>query len=64
MFKLDNDPRITPVGGSLLQVGGRSNLKWVEDLRLDLYVNNWSLIADLSIMARTGCAVAAKDGAV
>ena len=34
-------------------------------MRLDLYyVENWSLTADLSIMARTVGAVLAKDGAV
>ena len=116
-FKIDNDPRITPVGGflrrysideipqlinvlrgemslvgprpqvakevalydnaaarrlfvkpgmtGLWQVSGRSNLDWEESLRLDLYyVENWSLTADLSIMARTVRAVIAKDGAV
>ena len=117
LFKIDNDPRITPVGAflrrysideipqlvnvlrgemslvgprpqvakevalydraaarrlfvkpgmtGLWQVGGRSNLNWEESLRLDLYyVENWSLTADLSIMARTVRAVLAKDGAV
>jgi exopolysaccharide biosynthesis polyprenyl glycosylphosphotransferase len=117
LFKIDNDPRITPVGSflrrysideipqlinvlrgdmslvgprpqvakevalydnaasrrlfvepgmtGLWQVSGRSNLTWEESLRLDLYyVENWSLTADLSIMARTVRAVLAKDGAV
>ena len=116
-FKIENDPRITPVGSflrrysideipqlvnvlrgemslvgprpqvakevalydnaaarrlfvkpgmtGLWQVSGRSNLDWEESLRLDLYyVENWSLTADLSIMARTVRAVVAKDGAV
>ena len=41
------------------------NLNWEESLRLDLYyVENWSLTADLSIMARTVRAVMAKDGVV
>lgn len=49
----------------LWQVSGRSNLDWDESVRLDLYyVENWSLTAGLSIMARAMGAVLAKDGAV
>ena len=56
---------VEPGMTGLWQVGGRSNLSWEESLRLDLYyVENWSLTADLSIMARTVRAVLAKDGAV
>jgi len=117
LFKIDNDPRITPIGRfirrysideipqlvnvlrgdmslvgprpqvarevalydqaaarrlnvspgmtGLWQVSGRSNLGWDESVRLDLfYVENWSLLADLAILARTVRAVLASDGAV
>jgi exopolysaccharide biosynthesis polyprenyl glycosylphosphotransferase len=56
---------VEPGMTGLWQVSGRSNLDWDESVRLDLfYVENWSLTADLSIMARTVGAVLAKDGAV
>jgi lipopolysaccharide/colanic/teichoic acid biosynthesis glycosyltransferase len=49
----------------LWQVSGRSNLDWEESMRLDLfYVENWSLTADVAILARTVRAVLASDGAV
>jgi exopolysaccharide biosynthesis polyprenyl glycosylphosphotransferase len=117
LFKIDNDPRITKIGGfirrysideipqlinvlrgdmslvgprpqvakevalydnaaarrlfvkpgmtGLWQVSGRSNLDWDESVRLDLYyVENWSLLADFAILARTAKAVLASDGAV
>ncbi len=117
LFKVENDPRITPVGAfirrysideipqlinvlrgdmslvgprpqvekevalydnaasrrlfvkpgmtGLWQVSGRSNLNWEESVRLDLYyVENWSLVADIAILARTVRAVLASDGAV
>jgi exopolysaccharide biosynthesis polyprenyl glycosylphosphotransferase len=117
LFKIENDPRITPVGAfirrysidevpqlinvlrgdmslvgprpqvakevalydnaaarrlfvrpgmtGLWQVSGRSNLDWKESVRLDLYyVENWSLTADIAILARTVRAVLASDGAV
>ncbi len=36
------------------QVGGRSTLTWEESVRLDLgYVENWSLVGDVVILART-----------
>ncbi|MCT9819028.1 sugar transferase [Microbacterium sp. W1N] len=36
------------------QVGGRSTLSWEDSVRLDLgYVENWSLVGDLMILART-----------
>lgn len=110
LFKISNDPRITPVGrfirkysldelpqllnvlgGSmslvgprpqiaqevalytdrarrrlltrpgltgLWQVSGRSTLDWEDAVRLDLYyVENWSLISDLAIIAKTARAV-------
>jgi lipopolysaccharide/colanic/teichoic acid biosynthesis glycosyltransferase len=38
----------------LWQVSGRSTLSWEESVRLDLsYVENWSLVSDLVIVART-----------
>ncbi|MGP5699961.1 sugar transferase [Glutamicibacter arilaitensis] len=48
----------------LWQVSGRSDLSWEESIRLDLYyVENWSLIQDLTILARTLKAVVSKNGA-
>lgn len=48
----------------LWQVSGRSDLPWEEAVRLDLYyVENWSILGDLVILARTVEAVAASDGA-
>ncbi|WP_435873188.1 sugar transferase [Microbacterium aurantiacum] len=44
----------------LWQVSGRSSLDWEDAVRLDLYyVENWSLIVDLAILARTAKAVIA-----
>jgi exopolysaccharide biosynthesis polyprenyl glycosylphosphotransferase len=38
----------------LWQVSGRSSLSWEDSVRLDLsYVENWSLVSDLVIVART-----------
>jgi len=48
----------------LWQVSGRSDLSWEESVRLDLfYVENWSLIQDMTILVRTVKAVLAKSGA-
>jgi exopolysaccharide biosynthesis polyprenyl glycosylphosphotransferase len=116
LFKMKNDPRITPIGSflrrfsidelpqlinvfrgdmsligprppllseveqyeqhvhrrflmkpgitGLWQVSGRSNLSWEESVRLDLYyVENWSMVGDVSILWRTIRAVLARDGA-
>ena len=116
LFKLRNDPRITPVGRvlrrfsidelpqfinvlrremsvvgprplfrleaeeydsdsqrrllvkpgitGLWQVNGRSDLSWDDAIRLDLsYVDNWSMAADLVIIAKTSRAVFRHKGA-
>jgi exopolysaccharide biosynthesis polyprenyl glycosylphosphotransferase len=48
----------------LWQVSGRSDLGWEEGLLIDLsYVENWSVIGDLEIIAKTVRAVFAKHGA-
>jgi lipopolysaccharide/colanic/teichoic acid biosynthesis glycosyltransferase len=48
----------------LWQVSGRSDLSWEESVRLDLYyVENWSFVLDIMILARTVVAVAAGRGA-
>jgi exopolysaccharide biosynthesis polyprenyl glycosylphosphotransferase len=48
----------------LWQVSGRSDLTWEESVRLDLYyVENWSFVLDITILARTVVAVAAGRGA-
>lgn len=48
----------------LWQVSGRSDLCWAETVRLDLYyVDNWSIVQDLAILARTATAVFASRGA-
>lgn len=44
----------------LWQVSGRSLLSWEESVRLDLsYVENWTLLTDAVILARTGRAALA-----
>jgi len=49
---------------ALWQVSGRSDLSWEETVRLDLsYVENWSMVGDLLIIAKTVRAVAGSDGA-
>ena len=48
----------------LWQVSGRSDLLWDESLRLDLYyADNWRLVDDFRIAARTIAAVARARGA-
>lgn len=46
------------------QISGRSDLPWIEGVRLDLfYVENWSLVGDLVLIWRTVRAVLRKQGA-
>jgi lipopolysaccharide/colanic/teichoic acid biosynthesis glycosyltransferase len=48
----------------LWQVSGRSDLSWEDAVRLDLYyVDNWSMLQDLSILVRTLGAVVGSRGA-
>ncbi|WP_419197028.1 sugar transferase [Mycolicibacterium peregrinum] len=48
----------------LWQVSGRADLSWQESVRLDLsYVENWSMVADLVIIAKTVRAVLLSQGA-
>jgi exopolysaccharide biosynthesis polyprenyl glycosylphosphotransferase len=48
----------------LWQVSGRSDLSWLDGVRLDLYyVENWSLAADLVILCKTLGAVVRQRGA-
>ncbi len=55
---------VKPGVTGLWQVSGRSDLSWEETVRLDLsYVENWSMVGDLLIIAKTLKAVAGSDGA-
>jgi lipopolysaccharide/colanic/teichoic acid biosynthesis glycosyltransferase len=48
----------------LWQVSGRSDLSWEDSVRLDLYyVDNWSIVQDLTIIGRTVMAVLTGRGA-
>jgi exopolysaccharide biosynthesis polyprenyl glycosylphosphotransferase len=56
--------RVRPGMTGLWQVSGRSELSLEEAIRLDLYyVDNWSLVQDLSILGRTVGAVFGSRGA-
>jgi len=56
--------RVRPGMTGLWQVSGRSDLAYAEAVRLDLYyVDNWSMIQDLNILAKTVSAVLRSDGA-
>jgi exopolysaccharide biosynthesis polyprenyl glycosylphosphotransferase len=56
--------RVRPGMTGLWQVSGRSDLSWVESVRLDLwYVDNWSLLLDAQILLRTADAVVRGRGA-
>ncbi len=55
---------VLPGMTGLWQVSGRSDLSWEDTVRLDLYyVDNWSMIQDVLILARTVTAVLASRGA-
>ncbi|HLF79276.1 MAG TPA: sugar transferase [Dehalococcoidia bacterium] len=55
---------VKPGMTGLWQVSGRSNLTFAEMVRLDIqYVDNWSLWADLALLARTPYAVIVARGA-
>ncbi|GAA1916810.1 sugar transferase [Nocardioides hwasunensis] len=55
---------VLPGMTGLWQVSGRSDLSWEDTVRLDLYyVDNWSMVQDLLILARTVTAVLASRGA-
>lgn len=55
---------VKPGMTGLWQVSGRSDLSWEEAVRLDLsYVENWSIMQDMTILWRTFRAVISKDGA-
>jgi exopolysaccharide biosynthesis polyprenyl glycosylphosphotransferase len=55
---------VRPGMTGLWQVSGRSDLSWDDAVRLDLYyVDNWSLVQDLAILARTMSAVVSARGA-
>ncbi|MBC2962289.1 sugar transferase [Nocardioides deserti] len=56
--------RVRPGMTGLWQVSGRSDLSWSEAVRLDLYyVDNWSMMQDLSILLKTFSAVFGSRGA-
>ena len=55
---------VRPGMTGLWQVSGRSDLSWSEAVRLDLYyVDNWSMLQDISILAKTLGAVVSSRGA-
>jgi exopolysaccharide biosynthesis polyprenyl glycosylphosphotransferase len=55
---------VLPGMTGLWQVSGRSDLSWEDTVRLDLYyVDNWSMVQDLLILARTFSAVMSRRGA-
>jgi exopolysaccharide biosynthesis polyprenyl glycosylphosphotransferase len=55
---------VRPGVTGLWQVSGRSDLSWEDSVRLDLsYVENWSMVGDMLIIAKTLKAVVRGDGA-
>lgn len=55
---------VRPGMTGLWQVSGRSHLSWDDAIRLDLYYrDNWSMIGDFAIIAKTVQAVLRKEGA-
>jgi len=66
--KYDDDVQrrllVRPGVTGLWQVSGRSDLPWDKAVRLDLsYVDNWSMIGDILIIAKTVQAVFQRTGA-
>ena len=62
--RMDRRLRVRPGMTGLWQVSGRSRPHLEEAIRLDLYyVDNWSMLQDLAILARTLGAVVGADGA-
>jgi exopolysaccharide biosynthesis polyprenyl glycosylphosphotransferase len=60
----DSRLRVRPGVTGMWQVNGRSNLKFADYVRLDLYyVDNWSLWRDLAIVTKTIPVVLRKHGA-
>jgi len=56
--------RVRPGLTGMWQVSGRSDLSFAEYVRLDLYyVDNWSLLRDLAIVAKTIPVILRKQGA-
>jgi exopolysaccharide biosynthesis polyprenyl glycosylphosphotransferase len=56
--------QVRPGMTGLWQISGRSDLSWDETVRLDLYyVDNWSMVQDLTILAKTMGAVLSSRGA-
>jgi exopolysaccharide biosynthesis polyprenyl glycosylphosphotransferase len=56
--------RVKPGITGMWQVNGRSNASFEDYVRLDLYyVDNWSLLTDLAIVAKTVIAVLRRQGA-
>ena len=56
--------RVRPGMTGLWQISGRSDLDWDQSIRLDLwYVDNWTPVLDLQILARTFKAVVGGSGA-
>jgi exopolysaccharide biosynthesis polyprenyl glycosylphosphotransferase len=55
---------VKPGVTGLWQVSGRSDLSWDRSVRLDLsYVDNWSMVGDILIIAKTVRAVFTRTGA-
>src|SRR4051812_23643091 len=55
---------VRPGVTGLWQVSGRTDLSWDDAVRLDLYyVDNWSIVQDLTIVAKTIHAVFRPRGA-
>jgi exopolysaccharide biosynthesis polyprenyl glycosylphosphotransferase len=55
---------VKPGVTGLWQVSGRSDLSWDRSVRLDLsYVDNWSMVSDILIIAKTVRAVFQRKGA-